>query len=1070
MQNYLNGYQNLAQGVNTTQFNPLPIPELPGIREGYITPEQAQALYNYNQPSVQTQLPGQMPELSPEALEYLNQLEARRQGNAQIKADKLQQSLNSWRPFSIEGHPYLTDYANLAPNYIHDIKEVGTGLVNMLTDPKNTIIDPVKNWATSDKSLREKGEIAYDTLIGDAVGIPLKDTLKGWNYILKGQAGTKEAKEHASKMRENFWNEFKDNPFIVSSILTPQATGAVARGALKSVGQLAEKAGIPVGEASKTVAAIMDAERVKYGAQRAGIQEANQVVRKANTEDLARVIRNTREGNERVPLNEAQTKLKEDYLKSALEYEKVIDDNALVSPREMAAIQYVADVEGKTFQDVRRAVKPQIDALVEGVEDPFVRFQNRLDNFEHEVNSINKTGKTKLNLDDTRKISDLTGDEEALFKKHLTDSEYAQMLGADATVGETIQYLRDITRDTLTGRRYIDKVAQNAKYQENLAKLAALAAETGDVTLQHFYEGMKLADKGEIFPSTFAGADIPAGTTVSEVGRRYQGKSSSREFGTATPEAVAKVYKESIGEFIDDVFRGKVIDDMSKNILSGTIDGVNALVKEGDKNVRYINPELLVNGDLSAAVRGATKEVVQGYIPISKSYIDAIDNALLKPESLLKGFWGDTLRASKQSMLASGNYLGGNALSGAFGTLINSDGLAGTVNDFVKSIGAKGRLTKELGIYRYTGDSGKYHTQLGKFLGQSNRKIGGQFVQDIDAGLQNFFAEMNANRVLRQNGAKSFRDIDKMKLGEIIEDIKLSSMMKPTYSVIPTKLQSSLGPLQPFIAWTDTSLQVTADMYKRHPYLMGAASASIFGNIGVDQELQNRLGLKVHTDKPFVSYKPDAKTGGTKEVTINFLPQMTPMQLLQHPKDIIRSGIPFISPMLQAIQGKNVYGQYMKRTHAGNQFGTRIQDGRRYKVNPDTGRFELVEGGLGDEVLSTAIKNLFGPVNLVNRTVLPATAGIMSGITGKDIRYYQPYDQSIFGSFSVNQPDTPMAMLSTGNPTRERTLMDVIQGLGTYYERPYNPSTDAITGNQMRRIRRGASRDVQREQWRMNNR
>jgi len=1073
MQNYLSGYQNLNIPQGNSQFTPLPVPEMPGIRESYITPEQAQALYGYNPQPVQPQVQGQsMPELSPEAIEYLKQLEAGRQANQQAQANKLQQDMTSWNPINIEGHPELSKWLNLPFNAEHDIvNEIGGGIVNMLTDPKKNVIDPLYNYYAgmaydgsnaAQRALRAPKDM-YNTFIGEPTKLSTESVGKVAENLINGDY--KGAAKEAKRVGGEFYNNFMENPFIVSSILAPKATNALVGKTVRGVGQVAEKAGIPVGEASRTVAATIDAAKVKYGAQRAGVQDANKAVRKASTQDLARVIRNTREGNERVPLNEKQMKLKEDYLKSALEYEKVIDDNALVSPREMAAIQYVADVEGRTFQDVRRLVKPQLDALVEGVEDPFIKFQNRLDAFEHEVNSINKTAKTKLNLKDSRKISELTGDEEAVFKKHLTDTEFKQMLDANATVGETIQYLRDVTRDTFTGRKYIDKVAQNAKYQENMAKLANLAAETGDATIQHFYEGMKLADRGEIFPSTFAGADIPAGTTVSEIGRRYQGKSSSREFGTATPEAVAKVYKENIGEFVDDVFRGKVFNDISNNILNGTIDGTNALVRAGDKNLRYINPEHLINGDLSTAIKGASKVATEGFIPISKAYVDAIESYLVRPESLLKGFWGDSTRASKQSMLASGNYLGGNTLSGAFGTLINSDSLSGTVSDFVKSIGAKGRLAKELGIYRYTDDVGRYHTGLGRFLGQSNRKIGGKFVQDIDAGLQNFFAEMNANRVLRQNGAKSFRDIDKVKLANIIEDIKLSSMMKPTYSVIPTKLQSTLGPLQPFINWTDTSLQTTYNMYRRHPYLMGAASASIFGNIGLDQELQNRLGLKVYTDKPLVSYKFDSKTGGVKETTMNFLPQMTPMQLLQHPKEIIRSGVPFLSPMLQAIQGKNVYGQYMKRTHAGQQFGTRIQDGRRYKVNPKTGRFEILEGGMADEMLSTAIRNLFGPVNLVNRTVLPAVAAGISATTGKDVRYYQPYDQSIFGSFNVNQPDTPAAMLSTGNPSRERTLMDVIHGLGTYYERPYNPSEDAITGNQMRRIRRGAARDIRREEY-----
>ena len=78
MQNYLSGYQNLNIPQGNSQFTPLPVPEMPGIRESYITPEQAQELYWYNPQPVQPQGQG-MPELSPEAIEYLKQLETGRE-------------------------------------------------------------------------------------------------------------------------------------------------------------------------------------------------------------------------------------------------------------------------------------------------------------------------------------------------------------------------------------------------------------------------------------------------------------------------------------------------------------------------------------------------------------------------------------------------------------------------------------------------------------------------------------------------------------------------------------------------------------------------------------------------------------------------------------------------------------------------------------------------------------------------------------------------------------------------------------------------------------------------------
>ena len=1070
-------YSNLLRLSQQPQFTNTPIQSQLGnaMESSYLSPEEIQAIYNAQLSSQSSTLPVQsMPqqgEINPVAAELLAQRDANSQAMANQQAEQQRLGMTTSRPFNIEGHPILTDIANLPANAVHDIQEIGTGLTSMIAHPIQNIVNPVSefysNMAYDDLATRARKGLSgmYNLVYGDVTGARSEKLGDISQKFLSGDI--EGAKKAAKSMGEDVYRQFMDNPLIFASVVAPKATGKAITNTAKAAGNALERAGVPVGEMTRNVAAVRDANRVKWAAQQAGMNEAAKKVTKASTTDLARVLKNTREGDARVPLNDKQLELKQQVKEAQLEYEKLIDDNALVSKREMAAMQYVADTTGKTFQEVRRDLKPTLEMLSEGVDDQALRFQNRLDEFQHELSKINKENpKRKLNLDNNIKIADLTGDEAALFKKHLDSAELNALLETEGTVADAIQYLRDATRDALTGEQYISKAAQNAVYKNNLSKLAGLAEETGDPMIQRLYEGIQLADKGEIFPTTLAGADIPVGQTVSNIGRRFQGKSSSREFGTATPEAQAKAWKENILTYVDDVVRNKVENEFADNILKGTIDGERPLVDSTTKasDVRYLNPQLVAEGSLLKAVENATNVATEGFIPIDKNYITALKGNFYYPETVFKGTWGDMFRLGKSTMLASGNFLGGNILSGLYGTLMNSDNLARTANDFVKSIGAKGQLAKELGVHRELGlDNRRFETKVGKVLNETNQLAGGRVIRAIDALAQNTFAEMNARRALRQRGLDSVSQASKAQLGEIINDIRLSSMMPSSFRIIPAKVQSALGPIQPFVNWTDTALQVTYDMYKRHPYLVGMAGADFFGNIGIDKELQNRLGLNVRTDKMFTTYKGDAKTGNTKEITIDFLPQMTALKLLQHPKEIIRSGVPVVTPILNSLQGKNAFGNFMKRTHKFGEAPTTIYQGSRYRTNPKTGLIEKLEGGQGDEILSTAIRQLWGVPALVNRTVAPTLTSIASGLSGKDIRFYQPYGQSIFGSINVYQPDNTRAFFQSGNPSSPRTLMDVLKGLGTYYESDYYPFEDGLSGRTIKAIRKGGARASRRE-------
>ena len=336
--------------------------------------------------------------------------------------------------------------------------------------------------------------------------------------------------------------------------------------------------------------------------------------------------------------------------------------------------------------------------------------------------------------------------------------------------------------------------------------------------------------------------------------------------------------------------------------------------------------------------------------------------------------------------------------------------------------------------------------------------------------MQNTFAEINANAALRKMGIEptqrvsALASMQKQTLANLIDDVRLNSMMNNKYRVIPRgEFRDILGIANPFIDWIDTSTQVSDKMLKDHPVLMGAVASKLFGEIGYDKELQKRLGLNVYTDKPLVTYKGDDKTGDRKEISINFLPQLTPLEFVNNPSKLLTgtSGAPVLGALYEASKGKNAYGNPMRRTHANDTIQT-IQGDNRYRVNPDTQMVERIVGTQGDEMLSTAIKNLFAPVSLFNKTVAPIGVGLYNTVSGNDVKYYMPYGQSIFGNINTGQPEMGGRILSpttfsTGDPRNARTVNDILKGLGTYYERDYYPE-NALTGNQIRRIIRSGVR------------
>lgn len=1072
----------------------------------YIRSPLAQAYRQvYSQPVINPVVsqPVQQPvqqQLTPEQIAYIKSW-----ANTPIENPQAEQLIEDWRgkTVNIPNHPVLSDLATIKENIPRDLARIGTGFVSMADDfiqhpiqstraelqtigdylnelGKRANTESVTGNKALDKILSAGGNAGYkmaqlaakDAYNNFGAGyLPLLNT-KNVGGIIKdiSQGKGSEAYKKLKESGVESWEQFKREPLITPLVVAPNATvaglGKVTKGGLN----LVEKTtGLPVGKVGQNVAKAIQVVESKFDKDRIELNKTANELSKAKTKDLELVIQNYTEGT---PLPENLNELSKKFKNFQNEYRKLYDDNALVNPNELAALQYVQRKTGQTMQDIRRELAPQLEMLQEGVTNPSLLFRNRLDDFNAEINSIRKSANNSDFLKSSKPISELSREEFESVAKHFNQDELRAFYDSGASIKEMKQYLGDLSRDAWVPEKVSEAALKDTVFNDNITKLAALAEETGNPLYKHLYDGIKLANEGKIGAYTLAGADIPKGVSVSNEGRRFAGKSSSREYGTATYPAIAQAYRDIHG-FLDDVTAQRVKSEISNNILNtGTIDGATKVVGDGVKpsDIRYINPDLLAEGKLGEAISRASSTPKEGAIAVDKYNIRAI-NDMLKPTGTpyKQGALGDVYNTFKENALASGIYLGGNLISGAFSTLLNSN--TGLLSDIVASIGSRGRLSKELGTFRQIRPSDRrYSTTAGKIISKIGRKLGTGIAPRIDAMMQNAFAEINANAALRKMGIapnerlSALASMQKQTLANLIEDVKLNSNMNNKYRVIPRgEIRDIIGIANPFIDWIDTSTQVSAKMLKDHPVLMGAVASKLFGEIGYDRELQKRLDLNVYTDKPLVTYKADDKTGERKEISINFLPQLTPLEFVVNPTKLLTgtSGAPVLGALYEASKGKNVYGNPMRRTHTTDTIQT-IQGDNRYRVNPDTQMVERIVGTQGDEMLSTAIKNLFAPVSLFNKTVAPVGVGLYNMISGDDVKYYMPYGQSIFGNVNTGQPEMGGRILSpttfsTGDPRNARTVNDILKGLGTYYERDYYPE-NALTGNQVRRIIRSGVR------------
>ena len=596
----------------------------------------------------------------------------------------------------------------------------------------------------------------------------------------------------------------------------------------------------------------------------------------------------------------------------------------------------------------------------------------------------------------------------------------------------------------------IDKFAE--KY-ETLSKQRHL--RQADAPALEVANAKRMFDKGEILPITHMTAEVnkQLGKDAIHFGKmagdiNMAGRFSNRAYGNATYKAIAEQWakpQEYLTNLMNSYLEGGVANSILKGEFAPVSNGVGKLSKAS-----YLDRQLLEQGKLKEALSKARPE------PLGLDDI-AIDNDVLAPlksqmqanKGAFGGFIKDAADTLKGVMLSTGQYLGPNVITGATNALLNSGPMI--VSDIIEAIKSQGRLSKQLGVHRYPAKLKVSKNPLLRPFDIANNFIGSRF-NKFDRNIQNVFAEMAAHRELRKKGIpfdkrmQAIDDMDKMKLGEVITDIKRAALINSPKTLLPDTVTDFISIFNPFWRWTDTATQATYNTIKKNPLLANVILTDIAANIGFDKEMQNRMNLHVDLDKPYVTFKFDPKSNQMKTISAEFIPALTTIKFAD-PKTYGERPVSFstFGPILQAFGGLDRYGRPMKRPIQGD-LKTAYDGTKRFQSGQGQPWHEIY--GKGDEILNTAVKSLIGPVNLYNRTIAPLVSSVISP-TGQ---YYQPYDMATFGGY--NREDLGNNAIFAGNPARGRTAQDVINAFLGRYEQEYHPEFEQMTPTRNRSLTR----------------
>lgn len=682
------------------------------------------------------------------------------------------------------------------------------------------------------------------------------------------------------------------------------------------------------------------------------------------------------------------------------------------------------------------------------------------------LNNLNKASKTNKNA------KELIGEITNKFGDGSGSIDYALHENFAPKYAEWVASGKPLDIDNVSVFKKVDNIINKTEKTITPTNTLETLAKSGDKAAQAVIEGHKLFKQGDIFPITHAmeSADEAAKAAgfANEVGG-YAGRFSKRGYGLTTYEKMAQALKAP-NEILENQMRSYAQGKIGQQLIDGHIGGQSVLPTSA-KDTLYVSREALENGNILRALKNASKEMPKGsdVVPIDKHMAKAISEQLTPLESAYKGIMKDIYAIQKGNLLSQGTYLAGNAITGVTNTLMNS-GLS-TIDDIVQAIGTKGKLAKQMGLYRRNIPK-TYKNKVTQTIQNANDISGAKLFRHLDRTIQNSIAEIAAHANLRKLGIKSpdrLAALDKLsldKLGEAIVDTKRVALLNSNRTILPRWVTQGASTVNPFWQWGDTAAQSTLWMLRKNPAIANVALVDVLSNIGFNAEMQNRLNLNVSLDKPLVSYRFDNKTGQIKEATAEFVPMMNTLRFISDTGRYI-SGDKVenltltntaLGEIFMAAQGKNRYGKPLRSK------GMVIQGDKRYRQNPVTKQWEVVNSGTPAEVLTAIGRTTFGLPNVVNKTVAPTVAEAMSELTGRDYNFYRPYDDSLFGQIlPQGVPPTTSNILMGGDPTRPRTGREIQNAMSGIYETTYYPERPDITSQrQLRSILLNRARNYNR--------
>lgn len=663
-----------------------------------------------------------------------------------------------------------------------------------------------------------------------------------------------------------------------------------------------------------------------------------------------------------------------------------------------------------------------------------------------------------IDLEDLVKRAEETGDwtgvpvEQKKLLKNFSDDYHtiAQKHSPSTTVDpEHLTVAQNIARKNNITYREAEKriTALNDSIPQGVDRNIGLEnlAEQGDELAKQVIDAKQGFHEGRLFPITHALAEAvdleKLGGRVDDLDRIYAGKFSTREYGLTPYAEVARSLKRP-SEFLDGLSQQYVGRSIKDELQSGTLNG-KSVASAIEKDNVYIPKSSLEGADTFQKIqeKASTKPVNADDIAIDKRVLKELSNQTKQIGKFFAQDWANDLYAiTKGSMLASGTYLGANVIGGGINAIMSS-GLK-TLDDFAHALKTHGQLSKNLGTYRNVSSLKDVKTPWLKPIQTVNKYTTGAITEFLDRKTQNIFSEMAAHRQLRQRGIlpkdrlNALDELDASSLGDVIEGIKAEALLNSTRTTLP-RLAVEIGSAQnPFWRWNDTAARSTMYMLEHHPITSNVILNRILADIGFDDEMQNRLNLGVKSDKSFVTYRFDERTGQIKEGYLEWMPQMNTFKLIGTGLDMQEgffknpTQAPVFMKIANAFQGKDQYGRALKRAERDPSGRLRhLYDGaKRYYIS-DRGIVE--QGTSADEVISTFAKETIGILNAANKTGLP----IAGTLTGN--KFYQPYGQSMFGSFGRDELNSNI--ISGGDPRKPRELADVMSSLIGYYEQPYIP-------------------------------